>query len=102
MATNAWGKPTVLPTSRIGVGVSSDARGRIFTIGGLAADASRLFSRVEVYRPNSGTWARAADLPDARFAVNAAFTPDGRVWVVGGYDMFGTGLYDGYVFTPKS
>ena len=100
--TNAWGKPTVLPTSRIRVGVTSDARGRIFAIGGLAADASRIFSRVEVYRPASGTWARAADLPLARFAVMAAFTPDGRVWVFGGYDAWGNPFGDGYVFTPTS
>ncbi len=99
-AMNAWAKPTVLPTSRIRVAVTSDARGRIFTIGGLAADASRMFSRVEVYRPNSGTWARAADLPDARFAATAAFTADGRVWVFGGYDAFGNPLSDGFVFTP--
>ena len=99
-STNAWTKPTVLPTSRIRVAVTSDARGRIFTIGGLAADASRMFSRVEIYRPNSGTWARAADLPDARFAATAAFTADGRVWVFGGYDAFGNPLSGGYVFTP--
>ena len=86
---NTWTKPTVLPTARMRIGVTADARGRIFTIAGLAADGSRLFARVEVYRPDTGNWARAADLPDKRFGVVAASTPDGRVWVVGGYDKFG-------------
>ena len=96
---NQWFKPTVLPTSRIRVAVTSDSRGRIFAIGGMAADSSRLFAKVEVFRPGKG-WATAARLPSARFAAMATSTSDGRVWVIGGYDAFGNPLQDGFVFTP--
>jgi len=94
-----WFKPTVLPTSRIFTAVTGDRRGRIFVIGGLAADGSRLFAKVEVLRPDKG-WATAPRLPSARFAALATSTSDGRVWVIGGYDTFGNPLQDGYVFTP--
>lgn len=96
---NQWFKPTVLPTSRIRVAVTNDSRGRIFVIGGMAADSSRLFAKVEVFRPGKG-WATAPRLPSARFAALATSTSDGRVWVIGGYDQFGTPLQDGFVFTP--
>ena len=98
--SDAWTKPTVLPTARINIAVTGDAQGRIFTVGGFSADGSRMFSKVEVYRPSSGTWAKAANLPDDRFAASAAFTANGRVWVVAGYDSSGNPLTDGYVFTP--
>jgi hypothetical protein len=97
---NTWNNQTVLPTPRIRVGVTSDAKGRIFTVGGIAGDGSRMFSTVEVYRPSSSSWARAADLPDKRATVLTASTPDGRVWAVGGYDQFGSPLQDGFVFNP--
>jgi Kelch motif len=97
---NTWIMPTVLPTARIRVAVTGDVSGRIWAIGGMRADASSLFSKVEVYRPSDGTWAKAANLPDDRFAATAGSTPNGRVWVVQGFDKFGNPLSDGYVFTP--
>jgi hypothetical protein len=99
--TNQWSQPTTMPTRRIQVAVTSDAKGRIWAIAGLAGDASAAFATVEVYRPNLRTWARAAALPQKRVAVLAASTGDGRVWVVGGYNEFGNPLGDGYVFTPS-
>jgi hypothetical protein len=98
---NTWIMPTVLPTSRIRVAVTNDADGRIWAVGGMRADASSMFSKVEVYRPDSGTWAKAANLPDDRMDAIAASTPDGRVWVLQGFDKFGNPLSDGYVFTPS-
>jgi Kelch motif len=98
---NTWIRPTVLPTARIRVAVTGDDSGRIWAIGGLRADASSLFSKVEVYRPSSDTWAKAANLPADRFAATAGSTPNGRIWVVQGFDKLGNPLSDGYVFTPN-
>jgi hypothetical protein len=96
-----WTKPTAMRTTRINVAVTNDANGRIWTIAGVRPDGSGLWSRVEIYRPSTGSWARAADLPDKRYQAIAAFTSDGRVWVVTGYDASGNPLSDGYVFTPN-
>ena len=96
---NQWFRPTVVPTSRIFTAVTADSHGRIFVAGGIAADGSRIFAKVEVLRPDKG-WATAPSLPTARFNALATATPDGRVWVIGGYDTFGNPLQDGYVFTP--
>ncbi|HEY5521160.1 MAG TPA: hypothetical protein VIK08_10915, partial [Candidatus Limnocylindrales bacterium] len=85
----------------IRVAVTNDRRGRIFAIGGMAADSSRLFAKVEVFRPGKG-WATARRLPSARFAALATSTSDGRVWVIGGYDEFGSPLQDGFVYSPAN
>jgi len=98
--TNTWTQVARLPTPRIRLAAATDRQGRIFTIGGLAGDASRMFATVQVYVPGTRTWWKAAPLPAARMAAFATATSDGRVWILGGYDTFGMPLRSGYCFTP--
>ncbi len=78
-----WRPLTPMPTARYGL-TAAALDGKIYVIGGRAADHDEGLRTVEVYDPVTDTWETGVDsLRERRFnAASVAF--DGKIWLLGG------------------
>jgi hypothetical protein len=77
-----------LPQARGGTGRAVEVGGRLYVLGGQTASgpgatADKVYRRVDVYEPASGTWVEGTPFPTARHGIWPV-SVGGRVYVVGG------------------
>lgn len=77
-----------LPQARGGTGRAVEVGGRLLVLGGQTATgpgatADKVYRRVDVYDPGSGTWSEGTPMPTARHGISPVAV-GGRVYVVGG------------------
>ena len=89
----AWKAAADMPNIRASFPAVTDAKGRIYAIGGSGSNG--MLSAVDLYDPATNTWAAAVtdlpattqtNLPAPSLGFGATMGPDGRIYVLGGYD----------------
>jgi N-acetylneuraminic acid mutarotase len=83
-----WAPIASMSTARFWPAAATGDDGRVYVIGGMAANGTVL-SSVEAYNPATNVWTTVASLPGPRYGHIAVKGTDGRIYVTGGYDASG-------------
>lgn len=97
-ATDTWTEKDSMPTKRYGLSTSV-VNGKIYAIGGIAADGEMPLATVEMYDPVTDRWTRKADMLTARYGLGTSVA-DGKIYAIGGYGIGSVPLATVEMYNP--